>query len=187
MKRLATSIAAAAWAGFLGVFAAELGLDLALPAGLAGVDTAAWPVAVTAHFDGIGQALASLGPSSKFGLAAISLALTGLFADGLLRLQRRGSSGAVVAERRLAAGLGGIAVLALAAQTSGLPLLPIDLGGGLVWVALAASAVAILFDRLVDVGGDEDEAEFEAGISAIAESLARQTRLYTRSHTRGGD
>ncbi|KQT48829.1 hypothetical protein ASG43_08270 [Aureimonas sp. Leaf454] len=186
MKRLATSTAAAAWMGFLGVFAAELLLDASLSGGLAASASGRWPVWIASHFDGLGPMLEPLNGSFQPLLALVCATLAIVFASGLHVIHRSRAADPGRAETLIGGGLAGVAILAVAARASGLPILPVEPGSSLVWVALALSAVALLFDRLVDTGDAQDDREFEASVSAIADSLARQTRLYTPSHTRSG-
>ncbi|MBC8131180.1 MAG: hypothetical protein H7Y08_12760 [Rhizobiaceae bacterium] len=49
------------------------------------------------------------------------------------------------------------------------------------WVMLVLAALALLFDRLVAVEEDagDDKENFEAAVAVIAQSMARQTELYT--------
>jgi hypothetical protein len=187
MKRLATSIATAAWIGFLGVFCIELLADVAVPDLATSLSVASWPPELTAQFDGIGPVLEALGTPAKLGMAAVCLGLVALFASALYLLNTPRGDDPAKAEKRLGSALVSVALLALAAQISGQPLLPIDLGGGLVWLAVTLSVIAVLFDRLVDTQETDDEAEFHAGITAMAERMARQTRLYTQPDTSRGD
>ena len=55
-----------------------------------------------------------------------------------------------------------------------------DVSGTVIVILLAASGLAIAVDRLITIEEDEDDLPaFEAGFAAIAEAMARQTRLYT--------
>lgn len=190
MQRLATTVAIAAWIGFLGVFSIELGVDAIAPDVLVAVSAMSWPAALSVQISGIGAILSALAPSVELAVAAVCLAIVALLVRSLFLLHAPRRANIVRGETLALAGIGCVALLAGAAQVTAVPLLPIDLEGGLVWLALALTLAAIGFDRLVAIETIEErdeDAEFHAGIVALAERMGRQTALYTTPHAHGTD
>ncbi|KQT60429.1 MULTISPECIES: hypothetical protein [unclassified Aureimonas] len=182
MQRLATTVAIAAWIGFLGVFSVELAANALAPGLLAAVASYPWPQEVSAQFGGVGAFLGHLPPAGELAVSAACLVIVGLFARSLILLHARDASNRAGGELSALVALAAVAVLAGASQLTTLPLLPIDTSGGLVWLAIALSIAAVVFDRLVVVEpaeSDAAEAEFEAGLSALAQRMGRQAALYS--------
>lgn len=182
MQRLATTVAIAAWIGFLGIFALLAAASALAPDLIVAAAAMPWPQAVQAEFGGLDRLLVGLPAAAALPVAVTCLALVLLFARGLVLLHSGGRAKAARGETAALVGLALVAVLAGAVQLTGVPLLPIDPAGGLVWLAVALSVAAVTFDRLVAVDSAEEEraeADFQASLRVLAERMGRQAALYT--------
>jgi hypothetical protein len=165
MQRLLTTVTLAAWSGYGAVSAATHGVEAfaSARAGMAGAPLSAWlPRFVVDE-----------------AIATSFLAVAGLFGAALFLLHAAGGRRAVAAAERLslcALALVGLMLFAGTGPVAGPPVSAVTL-----ILLLAASVAALALDRLITP--DEEEAfdldTFEAGIAAVAEAMARQTRLYT--------
>lgn len=89
--------------------------------------------------------------------------------------------------------LGALGFLAIGLVASFAPMMGVDPFGAEeasigFWALLLASVAALWFDRAVAPDPEtEDDADFEAAVSVIAQSMARQTFLYTNPPERRPD
>ena len=163
MQRLWTTVTMAAWLGYCAVEAFMRGSS-AFAGAIAGPppgSAASWMTEIVAQEV----------------VASVLLAIAGALAAAIFLLHARSG-------RRATAEWLGMSALALATlvlvSTAG----PGPEGAAsMVFMMLAASVLAVAIDRLITVEEDEDDlASFEAGIAAVAQAMARQTRLYTPPH-----
>lgn len=163
MQRLLTTVTLSAWLGYCAVSAYTLSAEA---------------FAVMRDGSGTGAAPAWLSTFVGDEVGATSfLALAGLFGAALYLLHVTQGRRAVAAAEKLslgALGLTGLLLLVGAGAVAG-PSVSTTV------LLLLASASALLVDRLITVDEEEevDLDAFDAGLAAVAEAMARQTRLYT--------
>jgi hypothetical protein len=168
MQRLLTTVTCAAWLGYCAVAAFRHGAAM-LVAAREGLDTRSMPSALSSF-------------ATHEAVATGFLAIAGLFGAALFLVHVRQGRRAVVAAERLslaALAASGLMLWFGAGPVGGPPMTTATLV-----LVLMASALALALDRLIAVDEEEDSnlESFEAGIAAVAEAMARQTRLYTPQH-----
>lgn len=121
----------------------------------------------------------SLGRPATDALAAAELVTAATLALALACVNGRRRDRRALGERLGLAAFASIALVAAVASVSGLQAFPAGTAPGPFWTFLVLGVLAIGFDRVVTEERLEDDgAAFEAGITAIAEAMARQTHRY---------
>lgn len=168
MQRLLTTVTLAAWFGYCAVSA--------LTHGFAAFVTARAGMAAGTMSDWLPSFVVDEAIATSF------LAIAGLFGAALFLLHVTKGRRAVLIAERLSLGalcLAGLMLFAGSGPVAGPTVSTMTLA-----LILAASGAMLALDRLITTQEEEeiDLESFEAGIAAVAEAMARQTRLYTPAH-----